>query len=56
MAGASAAGHTYVQYFVPDDGDVEAHPNIFLVKKPVSELSVGDIQAVSSALRGSLKH
>jgi len=39
--------HTYVQYFIPHDGDSEEHPNVFLVKKPPKSLTLGDVQQVS---------
>ena len=40
----SNPGHTYVQYFIPGDGDTDEHPNVFLVKKPMKDLRLGDIQ------------
>ena len=43
------ANHTYVQYFIPTDGDSEEHPNVFLVKKPLKELRLGDVQAASAS-------
>lgn len=36
--------HTYVQYFVPIDGDVEDHPNVFLVRKPQRSITLADIE------------
>ena len=44
-------GNTYVQYFVPYDGDVEDHPNVFLVRKPSKGLTLADIQQVREGLR-----
>ncbi len=38
--------HTYVQYFIPIDGDSEEHPNAFLVRKPPKSLTLGDVQQV----------
>ncbi len=38
------ANHTYVSYWIAQDGDVEEHPNLFLVKKPIKGLVLGDIQ------------
>ena len=38
--------NTYVQYFVPYDGDVEEHPNVFLVRKPAKGLTLADVQQV----------
>jgi len=38
--------HTYVQYFIPHDGDTESAPNLFLVRKPAAKLTVGDLQEV----------
>lgn len=49
MAGPA---HTYVQYFVPIDGDVEDHPNVFLVRKPQRSITLSDIEA-SFPLPGS---
>ena len=43
---AVAQGHTYVQYIIPGDGDSEDHPNVFLVKKPIKGLTLGDVQQV----------
>lgn len=37
---------TYVRYFVPYDGDTEEHPNVFIVRKPIKGLTLGDIQSV----------
>jgi len=42
----AVAPHTYVQYFVPIDGDAEDHPNVFLVRKPQRSLTLGDIEQV----------
>ena len=39
------ASHTYVQYFIPGDGDSEEHPNVFLVKRPPRELRLEDVAA-----------
>ena len=36
--------HSYVQYFIPHDGDEEDHPNVFLVKKPLKNLTLSDVQ------------
>jgi len=38
--------HTYVNYFIPYDGDAEEHPNVFLVRKPQKGLTLSDIQQV----------
>ncbi len=46
------ANHTYVQYHVPVDGDSEEHPNVFLVKRPLKELRLADVQS-ASARRGA---
>lgn len=40
--------HSYVQYFVPYDGDTEEHPNVFLVKRPQKDLRLADLQQVGS--------
>jgi hypothetical protein len=40
--------HTYVQYFIPADGDVEEHPNVFLLKKAPKSVTLADLQQVSS--------
>jgi hypothetical protein len=42
----ASAGHTYVQYFCPYDGDVEEHPNVYLVRRPVKSLTLLDLQQV----------
>jgi len=36
---------SYIQYFIPADGDVEDHPNVYLVKKPQKDLRLADLQA-----------
>ena len=46
------ANHTYVQYHVPADGDSEEHPNVFLVKRPLKELRLADVQSASGARDG----
>lgn len=38
--------HSYVQYFIPYDGDNEEHPNVYLVKKPQKDLRLADLQQV----------
>lgn len=38
--------HTYVQYFIPYDGDTEEHPNVYLVKKAPKSLTLADVQQV----------
>ena len=48
---SSSSSHSYVHYFIPYDGDVEDHPNLFLVKKPVQKVTLGDVLSVSP--RGS---
>jgi len=42
---AAAPAHVYVQYFIPYDGDVEEHPNVFLVRKPPRSLTLADVIA-----------
>lgn len=44
----------YVQYFIPIDGDSEEHPNVFLVKKPLKDVRLSDVQAASSSRRRRL--
>lgn len=39
----SKAEVSYVQYFVPSDGDSEDHPNVFVVRKAPKVLTVADI-------------
>ena len=41
--------YAYVYYFVPLDGDTEEHMNVFLVRKPASEVTVDDISQVRHA-------
>lgn len=38
--------YTYIQYFIPADGDVEEHPNVFQLKKAPKGITLGDIQQV----------
>ncbi|KAA0150671.1 hypothetical protein FNF31_06990 [Cafeteria roenbergensis] len=40
----AARGRTFVSYFVPHDGDVEEHPNVFRVDRPVAEVRLRDIR------------
>lgn len=47
----ASAGHTYVQYFVPSDGDAEDHPNVFLVRRPLKAVTLADVQQVRRAGR-----
>ena len=35
---------SYVQYFIPSDGDAEEHPNVFVVRKPPKTLTLADVQ------------
>ena len=42
---ASAPQHTYVQYFVPGDGDSEEHPNVCLVRRAPGQLRLEDVAA-----------
>lgn len=35
--------YTYVYYFVPQDGDSEEHPNVFLIRKPPRSVTTADI-------------
>lgn len=42
---SAAAAVTFVRYFIPYDGDTEEHPNVFVVKKPMAKLTLGDIQS-----------
>jgi hypothetical protein len=42
--------HTYIQYFIPHDGDGEEHPNVFLLRRPATSLKIGDIRGVSCDL------
>lgn len=46
----ASANHSYVQYFIPYDGDTEEHPNVFLVKKPQKDLKLVDVQQVRQKL------
>ncbi len=36
---------TYVQYFIPTDGDSEEHPNVFVLRKPPKAITLGDVAA-----------
>ena len=36
---------SYVQYFIPTDGDSEDHPNVFVVRRPPRGLTLGDVEA-----------
>ena len=36
---------SYVQYFIPTDGDSEEHPNVFVVRRPPRGLTLGDIES-----------
>ena len=38
--------YSYVYYFVPLDGDTEDHMNVFLIRKPASEVTVNDVESV----------
>jgi len=40
---APKAEVSYVQYFIPTDGDSEEHPNVFVVRKSPKSLCLGDI-------------
>jgi hypothetical protein len=42
---AAAPSISYIQYFIPQDGDSEDHPNVFVVRKPPKSLTAADIQA-----------
>lgn len=42
-----AADRSYVQYFIPGDGDSEEHPNVFLVRKATKDLRLADVQQAS---------
>ncbi len=48
-ASMAARGRTFVSYFVPHDGDVEEHPNVFRVDRPVAEVRLRDIRDVRQA-------
>jgi hypothetical protein len=37
---------TYIQYFIPHDGDTEEHPNVFVVNQPASLVTMADIVSV----------
>jgi hypothetical protein len=43
---ANPQNHTYVQYFIPLDGDTEEHPNVFVVRKAPKSLTLADVQQV----------
>ena len=42
---SAAPQHTYVQYFVPGDGDSEEHPNVCLVRRAPGALRLEDVAA-----------
>lgn len=37
---------TYVAYFVPGDGDNEDAPNLFVVRKAASSVTLADVKQV----------
>jgi hypothetical protein len=42
---AAKAEVSYVQYFIPSDGDSEEHPNVFVVRKAPKALCLADVAA-----------
>ena len=42
---AAKAEVSYVQYFIPSDGDTEEHPNVFVVRVPPRALALRDVSA-----------
>ncbi len=41
----SAPSISYIQYFIPSDNDSEDHPNVFVVRKPPRNLTLGDVSS-----------
>ena len=37
---------TVVQYYIPEDGDELDHPNVLMINKKVSTITLGDIKEV----------
>jgi len=43
---SSSSPATYpVAYFIAGDGDTEENPNVFLTRRPLKDLRLGDVQA-----------
>lgn len=40
------SGKTAIQYYVPEDGDELEHPNVLLIEKPISKITLSDIRKV----------
>ena len=40
------SGKTAIQYYIPEDGDDLEHPNILLIEKEASKITLGDIRKV----------
>ena len=40
------SGKTAIQYYIPEDGDDLEHPNILLIEKEASNITLGDIRKV----------
>jgi hypothetical protein len=38
---------TFVKYFIPEDGDDQAHPNVFRIAGNAQGLTVGQVRKVS---------
>lgn len=49
------SGKTAVQYYVPEDGDELEHPNVLLIEKPISKITLGDIRKVLYCYSTQLK-
>ncbi len=45
MAAPAKQDVSYVQYFIPSDGDTEEHPNVFVVRKPARSLILNDVSS-----------
>ena len=40
--------NTAIQYYIPEDGDDLEHPNVVMMKKKASTITLGDIRDVRS--------
>ena len=37
---------TAIQYYIPEDGDELDHPNVLIIEKEMSSITLGDIRKV----------
>ena len=38
-----AKEQSFIQYFIPCDGDSEEHPNVFMIRKAPKQLTLADV-------------